>query len=47
MKGINLESEPNGDPAPFFGRWPKAYCIALAIFAFEILLLYAFTVLFA
>jgi hypothetical protein len=47
MKGTNLRSEANGDTAPLFGRWSKAYCVTLAIFAFEILLLYAFTVAFA
>jgi hypothetical protein len=47
MKGTDLQSEPNGDSAPLFGSWPKAYCVALAIFAFEIVLLYAFTVIFS
>jgi hypothetical protein len=47
MKGKDLQSEPNGDSAPLFGSWPKAYCVALGIFAFEIVLLYAFTVIFS
>jgi hypothetical protein len=47
MKKTNLQSEPDGDTAPLFGRWPTAYCVALGIFAFEILLLYVFTVVFA
>jgi hypothetical protein len=47
MKGPNRQSEPNGDSAPFFGSWPKAYCVALGIFAFEIVLFYAFTVIFS
>jgi hypothetical protein len=47
MKATDLQGEPNGGPAPLFGSWRKAYCVALGIFAFEILLLYAFTVVFA
>jgi hypothetical protein len=47
MKGTDLQSEPDGDSAPLFGNWPKAYCVALGIFAFEIVLLYAFTVVFS
>ena len=47
MKGTDLQSEPNGDSAPLFGSWPKAYCVALTIFAFEIVLFYAFTVIFS
>ena len=47
MKRPNLQSERNGDSAPLFGNWPKAYCVALGIFAVEIVLLYAFTVIFS
>jgi hypothetical protein len=47
MKGTDLQSEPNGDSAPLFGSWPKAYCVALGIFALEIALFYAFTVVFS
>jgi hypothetical protein len=47
MKETNLQSETNGDTAPLFGSWPKAYCVALGIFAFEIVLFYAFTVIFS
>lgn len=47
MKGSDLQSESNGDSAPLFGSWPKAYCVALGIFAFEIVLFYAFTVVFS
>jgi hypothetical protein len=47
MKGTDLQSEANGDSAPLFGSWPKAYCVTLGIFAFEIVLLYAFTVVFS
>jgi hypothetical protein len=47
MKGTNLRSEGDGDTAPWFGRWSVAYCVVLGIFAFEILLLYVFTVAFA
>lgn len=47
MNRTDLQSDPSGDTAPLFGRWVTAYCVALGIFAFEILLLYAFTVLFA
>lgn len=47
MKKADLQSEPNDDIAPLFGSWPKAYCVALAIFAFEIVLFYAFTVIFS
>jgi hypothetical protein len=35
------------DQAPLFGSWRKAYCITLGVFALEIGLLYAFTVLFS
>jgi hypothetical protein len=47
MKERDLKSEPNGDSAPLFGSWPKAYCVALGIFAFEIVLFYVFTVVFS
>jgi len=47
MKGTNLQNQPNGDTAPLFGRWSTAYYVTLGIFAFEILLLYVFTVVFA
>jgi hypothetical protein len=47
MKKNILQSEPDGDSAPLFGSWPKAYCAALGIFAFEIVLFYAFTVIFS
>ena len=47
MKGTDLQSEPNGDSAPLFGSWPKAYFVALGIFALEIVLFYAFTVVFS
>lgn len=47
MKETNLQTEPDGDAAPLFGRWTKAYCVTLGIFALEILLLYVFTVVFA
>ena len=47
MKGRDFQSEPNGDSAPLFGSWPKAYCVALGIFALEIALFYAFTVVFS
>jgi len=47
MKGTDLPSEPDGDSAPLFGSWPKAYCVALGIFAVEIVLFYAFTVVFS
>jgi len=47
MKGTDLQSESNSDFAPLFGSWPKAYCVALGIFGFEIVLLYAFTVVFS
>jgi hypothetical protein len=47
MKGSNPQTEPNGDSAPLFGSWLKAYCVALGIFAFEIVLFYAFTVIFS
>jgi hypothetical protein len=35
------------DPPPFFGSWRVAYCVALALFAIEVALLYAFTVYFS
>jgi len=35
------------EPAPLFGSWAKAYGVALAIFATELLLLYAFTIAFS
>jgi hypothetical protein len=44
---MNLQSEPNGDTPPLFGSWPKAYGVTLGIFAFEIVLFYAFTVIFS
>ena len=47
MKGTDLQGEPNDDSAPLFGSWRKAYCVTLGIFAFEIVLLYAFTVIFS
>jgi hypothetical protein len=47
MKGSDLQNESNGDSPPLFGSWPKAYCVALGIFGFEIVLLYAFTVVFS
>ena len=47
MKGTDPQSEPNSDSAPLFGSWPKAYSVALGIFAFEIVLFYAFTVVFS
>ncbi len=47
MKGTDLQSEANGDSAPLFGSWAKDYCVALGIFAFEIVLFYAFTVVFS
>ena len=47
MKGSDLQGEPNGDSAPLFGSWRKAYCVTLGIFTFEIVLLYAFTVIFS
>ena len=47
MKGTDLQSEPSADSPPLFGSWPKAYCVALGIFVFEIALLYAFTVVFS
>jgi hypothetical protein len=47
MKETDLQREPNGDSAPLFGSWPKAYCVALGIFAFEIVFFYAFTVMFS
>ena len=37
----------NDDAAPLFGSWRKTYAVALGIFAFEIALLYAFTVLYS
>jgi hypothetical protein len=47
MKGTQTQSEPNGDAAPLFGSWRKAYCVTLGIFALEIVLFYAFTVVFS
>lgn len=47
MNKTNLQKEANGDSAPFFGSWPKAYCAALGLFAVEILLFYVFTVMFS
>jgi len=47
MKGTNLQSGPNGDTPPLFGSWRKAYCVTLGIFAFEVVLFYAFTVVFS
>jgi hypothetical protein len=47
MKKTNLQSEADRDFAPLFGRWSMAYLVALGIFGLEILLLYAFTVVFA
>ena len=44
---MNVQNEPNGDSAPLFGSWPKAYCVAVGIFALEIVLFYAFTVIFS
>ena len=44
---MNLQREPNGDTPPLFGSWPKAYWVTLGIFAFEIVLFYAFTVIFS
>jgi hypothetical protein len=35
------------DEAPLFGSWRKAYCVALGLFAIEVLLLYAFTLRFS
>ena len=35
------------DRAPLFGSWRRAYVVAFAIFAAEVVLLYAFTVAFA
>jgi hypothetical protein len=37
----------NGEAPPLFGSWPKAYATALGIFAFEVALLYAFTVFYS
>jgi len=47
MKEPNLHGDDNGDAPPWFGRWSTAYCVALGIFALEILLLYGFTAVFA
>ncbi len=35
------------DRPPFFGTWRKAYAFAIALFAFEVALLYAFTLRFS
>jgi len=35
------------DHPPFFSTWRKAYCFALALFAIEVAILYAFTVRFS
>jgi hypothetical protein len=37
----------NNGPAPLFGSWGKAYCVALGVFAVEVLLFYVFTLVFA
>ena len=37
----------NGERAPLFGSWARAYCIAVGLFALEVLFLYAFTVVFS
>ena len=47
MKDSNFTNPPNGDPAPLFGSWGRAYAVTLGIFAFEILVFYAFTVAFS
>jgi hypothetical protein len=35
------------DRPPFFGSWRKAYAFAIALFAVEVALLYAFTLRFS
>jgi hypothetical protein len=35
------------DHPPFFSTWPKAYWFAIALFAVEVALLYAFTLRFS
>jgi hypothetical protein len=35
------------DRPPFFGTWRKAYAFAIALFAIEVALLYAFTLRFS
>ena len=35
------------DRPPLFGTWPKAYTFAIALFALEVALLYAFTLRFS
>jgi hypothetical protein len=35
------------DRAPLFGSWRRAYWVALGLFAFEVALLYAFTIRFS
>lgn len=42
-----MNTARNTEPAPLFGNWRRAYFVALGIFGFEILLLYAFTLLFS
>ena len=37
----------NDEAAPVFGSWRRAYATAFGIFAFEVALLYAFTVLYS
>jgi hypothetical protein len=37
----------NGDSAPVFGSWRRAYGVALVLFAIEVALLYLFTVRFS
>jgi hypothetical protein len=37
----------NEDQAPFFGSWRRAYLFILAVFLFEIVLLYVFTIRFS
>ncbi len=44
-RAIHLMSEQ--DQPPIFGTWRKAYLFALAFFAIEVALLYAFTLRFS
>jgi hypothetical protein len=37
----------SNERAPLFGTWRRAYLVAVALFAIEVVLLYAFTIRFS
>ena len=47
MKATDFQNGSNGDRAPLFGSWRRAYAVTVGIFAVEIVLFYIFTVAFS